>query len=113
MKAVSYHAPGGVEVLEYSDLPDPEPGALDVVVGVEACALNRLDAVQRHGWYQLPGFTYPHIAGMDVAGTVVSIGERRHRRRGRRSGSWSTRRWPASPRAPSSPAAATSTTSSA
>ena len=27
VKAVSYHAPGGVEVLEYADLPDPEPGA--------------------------------------------------------------------------------------
>ena len=41
---------------------------------VEACALNRLDLVQRDGWYQLPGFTYPHIAGMDIAGTVVAVG---------------------------------------
>jgi NADPH:quinone reductase-like Zn-dependent oxidoreductase len=54
VKSVSYRAPGGVEVLEYADMPDPEPGALDVVVRVEACALNRLDAVQR--------------------GTVVSVG---------------------------------------
>ena len=45
------------------------------MVRVEACALNRLDAVQRHGWYQLPGFAYPHIAGMDVAGTVVSVAD--------------------------------------
>ena len=67
-------------------MPDPEPGALDVVVRVEACALNRLDAVQRHGWYQLPGFTYPHIAGMDVAGTVVVDRRRRHRCRGRAAG---------------------------
>jgi NADPH:quinone reductase-like Zn-dependent oxidoreductase len=74
VKAVSYRSPGGIEVLEYTDMPDPEPGTLDVVVTVEACALNRLDAVQRHGWYQLPGFTYPHIAGMDIAGTVVAIG---------------------------------------
>ena len=75
MKAVSYRSPGEIEVLEYTDMPDPEPGTLDVVVAVEACALNRLDAIQRHGWYQLPGFTYPHIAGMDVAGTVVAIGD--------------------------------------
>ena len=74
MKAVSYRAPGGIEVLEYTEVPDPEPGELDVVVRVEACALNRLDAIQRHGWYHLPGFTYPHIAGMDVAGTVVAVG---------------------------------------
>ena len=75
MKVVSYREPGGVEVLEYADVPDPEPGAIDVVVRVEACALNRLDAIQRHGWYQLPGFTSPHIAGMDVAGDVVAIGD--------------------------------------
>jgi len=74
VKAVSYREPGGVEVLEYLDTPDPEPGALDVVVRVEACALNRFDTVQRLGRFQLPGFTYPHIAGMDVAGTVVSVG---------------------------------------
>jgi NADPH:quinone reductase-like Zn-dependent oxidoreductase len=74
MKAVRYHAPGGPEVLEYVDVPDPEPGDLDVVIDVGACALNRLDVVQRNGWYQMPGFTYPHIAGMDVAGTVTAVG---------------------------------------
>lgn len=69
-----YRTPGGPEVLEYTDVADPEPGQADVVVRVEACALNRLDVVQRHGWYQMPGFTLPHIAGMDVAGTVVAVG---------------------------------------
>jgi NADPH:quinone reductase-like Zn-dependent oxidoreductase len=75
MKAVLYRQTGGPEVLEHVDVPDPEPGPADVVVRVEACALNRLDVVQRHGWYQMPGFTYPHIAGMDVAGTVVAVGD--------------------------------------
>lgn len=74
MKAALYRTPGGPEAIEYVDVPDPEPGALDVVVAVEACALNRLDVVQRNGWYQMPGFTLPHIAGMDVAGTVVETG---------------------------------------
>jgi NADPH:quinone reductase-like Zn-dependent oxidoreductase len=37
--------------------------------------LNRLDLLQRGGWYQMPGFTYPHISGMDIAGTVVAIGD--------------------------------------
>ena len=75
MKAVLYHRPGGPEVLEHNDVADPTPGEADVVVRVEACALNRLDLLQRGGWYQMPGFTYPHIAGMDIAGTIVSIGE--------------------------------------
>jgi NADPH:quinone reductase-like Zn-dependent oxidoreductase len=74
MKVVQYRSAGGPDVLEYTDVPDPTPGPADVVVRVEASALNRLDVVQRHGWYQLPGFTYPHIAGMDVAGTVVARG---------------------------------------
>ena len=44
MKAVLYHQTGGPEVLQYADVPDPEPGPADVVVRVQACALNRLDA---------------------------------------------------------------------
>jgi NADPH:quinone reductase-like Zn-dependent oxidoreductase len=74
MKAVLYHEAGGPEVLRYVDVPDPEPGPADVVVEVRACALNRLDVVQRNGWFQMPGFTYPHIAGMDLAGEVVAVG---------------------------------------
>lgn len=74
MKAVRYHQPGGPEVLEYVDVPDPEPGPVDVVVDVAAAALNRLDVIQRNGWFQMDGFRLPHIAGMDVAGTVSAVG---------------------------------------
>ncbi|HEV8298540.1 MAG TPA: zinc-binding dehydrogenase [Acidimicrobiales bacterium] len=74
MKAVLYRRVGGPEVLEYTDVPDPEPGPKDVVVDVAVTALNHLDVVQRNGWYAMPGFTLPHIAGMDVAGVVSSIG---------------------------------------
>ena len=75
MKAMLYDEPGGPEVLRYVDVEDPEPGPGDVIVDVGATALNRLDVVQRNGWFQLPGFTYPHIAGMDVAGTVSAVGD--------------------------------------
>ena len=74
MKVVRYEQPGGVEVLQHVDVPDPEPGPRDVVVRVRRSALNHLDVVQRNGWFTLPGFTLPHIAGMDVAGEVVAIG---------------------------------------
>lgn len=74
MKALLYRRPGGPEVLEYTDVADPTPGSRDVIVRVAAAALNHLDVVQRNGWYQMPGFTLPHIAGMDVAGTVVAVG---------------------------------------
>ena len=75
MKAMLYEEAGGPEVLQYIDVPDPEPGAGDVIVDVGATSLNRLDVVQRNGWFQMPGFTYPHIAGMDVAGTVSAVGD--------------------------------------
>ncbi|MFT7476699.1 MAG: NADPH:quinone reductase-like Zn-dependent oxidoreductase [Verrucomicrobiales bacterium] len=75
MKAMFYTEAGGPEVLQYADFPDPEPGPGDVIVDVEATSLNRLDLVQRNGWFQMPGFVYPHIAGMDVAGTVSAVGD--------------------------------------
>jgi NADPH:quinone reductase-like Zn-dependent oxidoreductase len=75
MKAVQYDHHGSSEVLRFADVADPEPGPADVVVDVAATALNRLDLVQRNGWFTLPGYTLPHIAGMDVAGTVAAVGE--------------------------------------
>lgn len=74
MKALVYDTTGGPDVLRHRDVPEPEPGRRDVIVTVAATALNRLDIVQRNGWYALPGFTLPHIAGMDIAGTVTAVG---------------------------------------
>ena len=74
MKAMFYEQPGGPEVLQYGDVPDPSAGTHDVVVKVGATGLNHLDIVQRNGWFTMPGFTFPHIAGMDVAGEVVEVG---------------------------------------
>ena len=75
MKAVYYEAAGGPEVLIHGEVPDPEPGPVDVVVDVAAAAINRLDVIQRNGWFQLEGFSYPHIAGMDIAGVVSAVGD--------------------------------------
>ena len=74
MKAIRYDHTGGPEVLEFVELADPEPMPRDVVIAVEACALNRLDVLQREGSYQMVGFSYPHVPGMDVAGRVVEVG---------------------------------------
>ncbi len=76
MRAVYYETAGGPEVLIHGEVPDPEPGPVDVVVEVAATALNRLDVIQRNGWFQLEGFSYPHIAGMDMAGVVSAVGDR-------------------------------------
>ena len=74
MKALIYDRHGGPEVLQYRDEPDPEPGPRDVVVEVAATTVNHLDVIQRNGWFTMPGFSLPHISGMDVAGTVLEVG---------------------------------------
>ncbi|MFQ5795768.1 MAG: zinc-binding dehydrogenase [Candidatus Bipolaricaulia bacterium] len=75
MKAVTFHEHGGVEVLRYEEVPEPEIGPEDVLVEVNACALNHLDLFVRRG---IPGLKLPlpHILGSDVAGVVAAVGER-------------------------------------
>ena len=73
MKAVLFHTHGGPEVLEYTDFPTPEPAEGQVLVKLEAAALNRVDIWTRDGW---PGIKlqYPHILGADGAGTMAGVG---------------------------------------
>jgi NADPH:quinone reductase-like Zn-dependent oxidoreductase len=75
MKAVVINEHGGPEVLRYTDFPEPMIGADEVLVRVQACALNHLDLWVRRG---LPGRTvpFPHIPGSDISGEVVRTGER-------------------------------------
>ena len=74
MKAILFHHHGGPEVLEYADFPTPEPGPGEVLVKLEAAALNRMDLWVRNGW---PGLKleYPHIPGADGAGVIAALGE--------------------------------------
>jgi NADPH:quinone reductase-like Zn-dependent oxidoreductase len=74
MKAVVFRKHGGADVLEYTDVPQPQIRANEVLVQVKACALNHLDLFVRGG---LPGIEIPlpHILGCDVAGVVREVGE--------------------------------------
>lgn len=74
MKAVVFKEHGGPEVLEYTDAPEPEIKANEVLVEVRAVALNHLDVWARGG---LPGIeiSMPHILGNDIAGVVREAGE--------------------------------------
>jgi NADPH:quinone reductase-like Zn-dependent oxidoreductase len=74
LKALIYEKTGA-NVLRYTEVADPVPGNSDVIVKVAATSVNHLDVVQRNGWFAMPGFTLPHIAGMDVAGTVIEVGK--------------------------------------
>ncbi len=74
MRAQVQRAFGGPDVVAIEELADPLPGPLDVVVAVRACGLNRLDLLQREAPL-VRGFSLPHVAGMDVAGVVVAVGD--------------------------------------
>src|SRR5450759_1660350 len=74
MKAVFFTAHGGNDVLTVGERPDPAPGPGEVLVRVEAAALNRLDLFVRDG---IPGVpvAFPHVPGADGAGVVEALGE--------------------------------------
>jgi NADPH:quinone reductase-like Zn-dependent oxidoreductase len=74
MKATIFRQHGGPEVLEFTDVPEPQIKANEVLVEVKACALNHLDLFVRGG---LPGIEIPlpHILGNDIAGVVREVGE--------------------------------------
>ncbi len=72
MKAVRIHEFGGPEVLRYEGISDPKLRHDQVLVRVQACALNHLDLWVRKG---LPGVSLPHIPGSDVAGEIVEVGD--------------------------------------
>src|SRR5918998_196560 len=74
MKALTLAATGGIEHLRVQELPQPSiESPTDVIVRVQAAALNRLDLFVATG---LPGssLSFPHVVGSDGAGVVHEVG---------------------------------------
>jgi NADPH:quinone reductase len=72
VRALLLPEPGPPESLRLGELPVPAPEFGQVRVGVEACGLNPVD-------YELaaagaPHWTWPHVLGLDVCGTVDALG---------------------------------------
>lgn len=74
MKAVYIDKHGGLEVLQYGDIPEPGPKPGYVQVRIQWAALNASDILTRKGW---PGLKleYPHILGADAAGEIAAVGD--------------------------------------
>jgi NADPH:quinone reductase-like Zn-dependent oxidoreductase len=64
---------GGPEVRVLQEVPRPVAAEDEVIVRVAACALNRLDVLQRREPL-VAAFRLPHIAGMDIVGEVIEAG---------------------------------------
>ncbi len=60
--------------LRWDYVPDPIVKSDEVLVKIEAAALNRADLMQREGDYPPPAGC-PEWMGLEVAGTVVEIGD--------------------------------------
>jgi NADPH2:quinone reductase len=60
--------------LHWSDVADPIMKSDELLVKIEATALNRADLMQREGDYPPPPGC-PDWMGLEIAGTVVEIGE--------------------------------------
>ncbi len=74
MTAIGFDTPGGPEVLKPQQRPLPQPGPGEVLVAVAIAGINRPDVLQRMGGYAPPPGA-SDIPGLEIAGTVVGLGE--------------------------------------
>ena len=74
MQVVEISRPGGPDVLKPARRPVPRPAAGEVLIEVAAAGVNRPDCLQRAGAYAPPPGA-SDLPGLEVAGTVVLLGE--------------------------------------
>lgn len=76
MRAVVIDGAGDVNVLSIREVPRPAPRGREILVRVQASALNRADIHQRQGRYPAPPGAPPDIPGIEFAGEVAMAGPR-------------------------------------
>jgi len=75
MKAVQLAAYGGVDQFQVVDLPIPTAGPGQILLKIEASAVNPFDLLVRAGYVaQFIPLPLPAILGGDAAGTVAAVG---------------------------------------
>ena len=93
MHAVFLTGHGGLDKLEYkTDVKVPIPKNDEVLIKISAAGINNTDINTRTGWYSKnksnaggswsgTPLKFPRIQGIDVCGTIVSIGSKVNRSR--------------------------------
>ena len=71
MRAIEITAPGGPEVLQPCERPQPELRPGELLIAVQASGVNRPDVLQRKGLYPMPPGV-SDLPGLEVAGTVAA-----------------------------------------
>ncbi|MFD4140780.1 NAD(P)H-quinone oxidoreductase [Streptomyces sp. NPDC058572] len=73
MHAITLPEFGGPDALVWAEVPDPVPGAGEVLVDVVAGAVNRADVLQRQGFYEPPPGASPY-PGLECSGRIAALG---------------------------------------
>ena len=73
MKAWQIQHRGSLEALQFVDLPEPKPGAGDVLMRVRAVSVNYRDLLATQ--IERPGALTPLIPCSDAAGEIMAVGE--------------------------------------
>ena len=73
MRAAFIQRTGPVDEIVYGQLPVPAIDAQQVLVRVEATAVNQVDTYIRAGTYTTP-LQFPFVIGRDLVGTVEALG---------------------------------------
>ncbi|MCW2631339.1 MAG: putative quinone oxidoreductase, family, partial [Pseudonocardia sp.] len=71
--AITVQEPGGPDVLEWTEYPDPTPGPGEVLIDIAATAVNRADILQRQGHYPPPPGA-SEIIGLECSGRIAELG---------------------------------------
>jgi NADPH2:quinone reductase len=74
MKALLSRSPGPPDTLTLDDVPDPRPGAGEVLISVKACSVNYPDVLIIQDQYQFKP-PRPFSPGSEAAGTVEALGQ--------------------------------------
>ncbi|MBF4563980.1 zinc-binding dehydrogenase [Plantibacter sp. VKM Ac-2876] len=74
MRAVTITSFGSPDGLALAEIPEPTPGLDEVLVRVDVAGVSGFDTLVRSGALAYPGVRTGHVPGIEVAGTVESVG---------------------------------------
>ncbi|MFF0952248.1 NADP-dependent oxidoreductase [Rhizobium leguminosarum] len=76
MKAALLKSYGDVDQFEIGDIPTPKPGPGEILIKIEASAVNPFDLILRQGFMaQFIPLPLPAVLGGDAAGTISALGD--------------------------------------
>lgn len=75
MKAAVLKSYGGIDQFAIEDVPTPKPGPGEVLIKIEASAVNPFDLILRQGFMaEYIPLPLPAVLGGDAAGTIAEVG---------------------------------------